>query len=182
LISELFLRDKNESFITFMKTKKILGVDIGNVIINHRLMDKENRDDWQEKYLSSPPVDNVFDSLRILNTEIFNGNVFLVSKCREEAEQLIKLWFKKHDFYSQTGIKPENTYFVRERKEKDIVCRKLGITHFIDDRLEVLSHMVGSTPNLYLFQPDPLEVEEFKKFLPRVIMVDSWDEVLKKTN
>lgn len=160
--------------------KVALGVDIGNVIINHRLMDKSNRDEWQKKYIASPPVDGVFDSLKILSDEKFMGNIFLISKCNDEAEPLIKTWFEKHDFYNKTGIKPENVFFCRERHEKEIICTKLGITHFIDDRLEVLSHMVGKIPHLFLFQPDPVEVSEFKQFLPKVTQVDSWDEVIKK--
>ena len=160
--------------------KEVLGVDIGNVIINFRLMDKRNRDDWQEKYVASPPVDDVFDSLKILNSEKFKDNIFLVSKCNEEAEFLIKIWFEKRDFFTKTGIKPENVFFCRERHEKEKICRENNITHFVDDRLEVLSHMVGKIPNLFLFQPDQDEINEFKQSLPSVMRVESWQEIIDK--
>ena len=143
-------------------------------------MDKDNSDEWQEKYLASPPLKDVFESLKKLNKQKFNGRIFLVSKCREEAESLINIWLKKHDFFNKTGIKPENVFFCRERNEKEKICRENNITHFIDDRLEVLSHMVGIIPNLYLFQPDQNEVSKFKQFLQNVIKVESWREIMEK--
>jgi hypothetical protein len=31
------------------------------------------------------------------------------------------------------------------------VCRELGITHFVDDRIEVLQALKGIVPHLFLF-------------------------------
>lgn len=162
-----------------METKKALGVDIGNVIINNRLNDPEVNKVDEQVYAAFPPSEGVFDSLKTLN-DYFNGEVYLVSKCTEWAQKQILLWLKAHDFYTKTGVKEGNVYFVRQRHEKDEVCRKLGITHFIDDRLEVLSHMVESTPNLVLFQPDTEEVKEFQQSLSKVTVANDWTEVVEK--
>ncbi|MEK7635242.1 MAG: hypothetical protein AAB446_02325 [Patescibacteria group bacterium] len=162
-----------------METKQVLGVDIGNVIINNRLNDPEVTKVDETVYASFPPTGGVFDALKALN-DYFQGEVYLISKCTEWAQEQILLWLQAHDFYTKTGIKQENIYFVRQRNEKDGVCQKLGITHFVDDRLEVLGYMIESTPNLFLFQPDPKEIEEFKQFLPKVTRVESWSEVVGK--
>ena len=154
-----------------------LGVDIGNVIINNRLNDKEKLD--EKGYAALPFVEGAFDALKELNTQ-FKNEVFLISKCTEWAQGQILNWLETHDFYTKTGISAKNVYFVRERHEKDAVCKKLGITHFIDDRLEVLSHMTETVPHLILFQPDQSEVDEFVKFLPKVTRVEDWEEVIKK--
>ena len=160
-------------------TTKVLGVDIGNVIINNRLNDPEVVTVDEVVYAAFPPSEGVFEALKKL-TEYFNGEVHLISKCTEWAQVQILLWLTSHDFYAQTGIKPEHVHFVRKRNEKDAACRELGITHFIDDRLEVLSYMVESTPNLILFQPDQEEMNEFKQFLPRVTIAHDWNEVVQK--
>lgn len=159
-----------------MKSKQALGVDIGNVIINHRLSDPNDKTLHEERYSTIPASDGVFESLKKLNDH-FDGEVYLISKCTEWAEKKILTWFADNEFYKKTNIDPKNIYFVRERHEKDILCRKLGLTHFIDDRLEVLSHMIESTPNLILFQPDAKEIVEFKDYLPKVTVVSSWKEV-----
>jgi hypothetical protein len=39
---------------------------------------------------------------------------------------------------------------VREREEKADICERVGITHFVDDQLEVLVHLT-SVPYRYLF-------------------------------
>lgn len=158
-----------------MKPIQALGVDIGNVIINNRFNDLSKLD--EQGYAGLPVVDGSFESLKILNG-YFKGNVHLISKCSEWAEKQILAWLQSKDFYLKTGIDPRNISFVRERADKDAVCRTLGITHFIDDRLEVLSHMIESTPHLYLFQPNSEEVEKFKEFLPKVTVVNGWEEVL----
>lgn len=167
--------------ISKMENKKALGVDIGNVIINNRLNDPEINKVDELVYSQFSPSEGVFEALKVLS-EYFDGEVYLISKCTEWAQEQILLWLKSHDLYNKTGVKEGNVHFVRQRHEKDNVCRKLGITHFIDDRLEVLSHMIESTPNLILFQPDPKEIEEFKKFLPNVKLANNWKEVIEIIN
>ena len=162
-----------------METKKALGVDIGNVIINNRLNDPEVTKVDEQVYAAFPPSEGVFDSLKILN-DYFNGEAYLISKCTEWAQIQILLWLKTHDFYTKTGVKEENVHFVRQRHEKDGICRKLGITHFIDDRLEVLSHMIESIPNLILFQPNNNEVKVFEEFLPKVTIANDWTQVVER--
>ncbi|MEI6238272.1 MAG: hypothetical protein WCP15_01910 [bacterium] len=161
-----------------MENKKVLGIDIGNVIINHRLSDPEDKTLHEERYSTIPATDGAYESIKVLN-DYFNGEVYLISKCTEWAQEKILKWLLDNNFYTKTGVKPENVYFVRERHEKDDICRKLGITHFVDDRLEVLSHMIESTPNLFLFQPDKDEINEFEQFLAKVTVVNGWNEVVK---
>jgi len=160
-----------------MRTTQALGVDIGNVIINNRLSDPNDKTLYEERYSTIPATEGVFDALKTLN-DYFKGEVYLISKCSEWAQEKILIWLKDNNFYVLTGISPENIYFVRERNEKDVVCRKLNITHFVDDRLEVLSHMIESTPNLFLFQPNQKEIDDFKQFLSKVVIVNNWSEVI----
>lgn len=50
------------------------------------------------------------------------------------------------------------------------------MTHFIDDRLEVLSYLTA-VENLYLFQPLEAEIREFGEYLDRVHRVQTWSEL-----
>ncbi len=162
-----------------MKNKQALGVDIGNVIINHRLSDPDDKTLHEERYSTIPASKGVFEAMKKLNA-FFDGQVYLISKCTPWAQEKILAWLSDNDFHNKTGVDSKNIHFVRERHEKDAICQKLGITHFIDDRLEVLSHMIKSTPNLFLFQPDKAEIEEFKQFLPNVTVVTDWEQILSK--
>ena len=38
--------------------------------------------------------------------------VYLLSKCTEWAQEQILLWLKAHDFYTKTGVKEGNVYFI----------------------------------------------------------------------
>lgn len=161
------------------ETKISLGIDIGNVIINHRGTNKDDETLHEERYSTIPASDGVFEALNELN-KLFEGRVYLISKCTPWAQEKILQWLDDNRFYDKTGINPQNVFFVREREEKDVICRRSAITHFVDDRLEVLSYMIESTPHLYLFEPDESEVTEFKQFMPKVIRVENWKEVVSK--
>ncbi len=156
-------------------------MDIGNVIIDHRpIMDTDDETLWHEKYSDILASADVFECLRELNEGKFKDSVFLVSKLKEEHDSRTLKWLKDNKFFEKTGINPAKLFFCRERNEKERICRENNITYFIDDRLEVLSYMIGVVPNLYLFQPDEREVEEFKQFLPKVNRVESWKEVMEE--
>src|SRR6185369_12095724 len=53
-------------------------------------------------------------------------------------------------FFDRTGIPPGHVHFVRERLDKAPVCQRLGVTHFVDDRLDVLAHL-ETVEHRYLF-------------------------------
>ena len=160
-----------------------LGVDIGNVIINNRPFAGINDETiWNEKYSTIQAADDVFDCLKKLNEGKFKNNIYLVSKLKIEHDSRTLAWLRDNKFFERTGINPENLFFCRERSEKERICRENNIAYFIDDRLEVLSYMVGVVPNLYLYQPDEKEVAEFKQFLPEVKQVESWNEFFDLIN
>jgi hypothetical protein len=161
-----------------MKSKTVLGVDIGNVIIDFRGLDFKHKIATTEEYAATPPSAGVFPALKELNRH-FDGDVFLISKATEWAQGMIRNWFKVHRFTELTGIDESHIHFVGERRDKNAVCEQLGITHFIDDRLEVLSHMIKTVPNLYVFMPDDSELSEFKEYLPMVNVARSWNDILR---
>ncbi len=158
--------------------KGILGVDIGGVIIDRVRNDGTDTAFKSKRYLETTAIPGVFLSLAKLR-ERFNGEIFVVSKAGLETELKTRDWLNRKGFYDLTGINPGDVHYCRERKEKAPICEWLGITHFIDDRLEVLSYLY-SVPNKYLFGfQDKKEIEKHKQHLSKVVHVESWKEVLR---
>lgn len=157
----------------------ILGVDIGGVILDWAIAKGTDVAFSGDNYLQTPALPDVFESLALLNTGRFKDNVFLVSKHDHFGPGRILEWLEHHDFYTRTGIPKEHLNFCTERAEKAAICERLGIQYFIDDRLEVLSHLVGIVPTLYLFRPSNEEVENFKEHLPQVTRVEEWNELVQ---
>jgi hypothetical protein len=149
--------------------REILGVDIGGVIIN--------RTKFNGIYY---PILNSFWALRQLRERRFGDNVFVVSHADAKMERDIRMGLRAWDFYEMTGIKPQNVGFCREREYKATICALFHVTHFIDDRTEVLEHLLDVVPNLYLFQGMPEEIAPRKAVLSAVVQVTSWKEVIKK--
>src|SRR3989344_2649808 len=142
---------------------QILGVNIGDTIINFRSIDDTDKTLLEERYSTIPATEGVYDAIRKLNEKKFHGNIFLISKCTPWAEEKILAWLNDNDFYKRTGIMPNNVLFCHERHEKEKICRSNKITHYIDNRLEVLSYLVGTVPNLFLYQPDQKELDSYKE-------------------
>jgi hypothetical protein len=150
-----------------------LGIDVGRVLISPG---DESRPDTSfiggtlEDALNTPPYDGMFESVPDL-VRRFGGQVWIVSKCGKRIQDRTLQWFEHHRFFERTGIDSGNVRFCLKRPEKAIHCRELGITHFIDDRTDVLEAMIGVVPHLYLFGPQRIAT-------PRGMQhVASWSDV-----
>jgi hypothetical protein len=132
-----------------------LGIDIGRVLI---APDGGGRGDTSfiggtvEDALATPPYDGMFDAVVAL-TRRFGGRVWLVSKARPRMQEKTRLWLAHQRFFERTGIPAQHLRFCLERPQKADHCRELGLTHFVDDRVDVLGHLQGIVPRRYLFGP-----------------------------
>lgn len=130
-----------------------LGIDIGRVLI---AAEEQGRGDTSfiggtlEQALRTPPYEGMFDAVPQLARR-FGHQVWLVSKCGPRVQEKSRRWLEHHRFFERTGIPPGNLRFCLERPQKADHCRELGLTHFIDDRADVLQHLEGLVPHRYLF-------------------------------
>jgi hypothetical protein len=131
-----------------------LGVDIGRVVIDgdHH----PGGDDTAfftgdtEQMLRTPQVEGALDALARL-VRLFGGRVWLVSKCGPRVQDRTWQWLVHHRVHEHTGIPPSHLRFCRRRPDKAVICAELAITHFVDDRLDVLVALAGIVPHRYLF-------------------------------
>ena len=98
---------------------------------------------------------------------------FLVSKCGPRTEARTREWLVEAGFLDAIGMPAGHVWLCRQRPDKAGVCAELGVSHFVDDRLEVLSYM-PAVAERYLFRPDRDEVAAFVAHLPAVHVVDGW--------
>src|SRR5690606_35305668 len=126
----------------------VLGVDVGGVVID-RVADGTDTSFFGDDPMSTPAVRGVFTALAAL-TPAFDGRVYIVSKAGPRTAQRTRDWMAVHRFAERTGVPEENLHFVRERPDKAPVAARLGVTHFVDDQLDVLDHL-ESVPHRYLF-------------------------------
>ncbi len=135
-----------------------VGIDIGKVIIGPVLGGRADtsflRGDLA-KALETRPAEGALEGVAALVTA-FAGQAWLISKARPNTQMKTKHWLRHWDFYAKTGLPPGNLRFCLERRQKAGHCKQLRITHFIDDRLDVLAQLRDLVPHLYLFgeQPD----------------------------
>lgn len=160
------------------KTELRLGIDIGRVIIGP--VGVEGKSDTpflngsEEDAMRTEPMPLAFETITEL-VEIFEGRVWLVSKAGPRTEGRTRRWLDAHRFFTETGVLPDHLRFCRERHEKANHCRELAITDFIDDRVQVLEHLRGLTPRLYLFGPQRGPAIELHWLTP----VLTWPDVRK---
>ncbi|XVV17080.1 hypothetical protein ACQP2X_22690 [Actinoplanes sp. CA-131856] len=126
-------------------------MDIGRVIING---DTEFFSGDTATMLATPAVPGAFETLRSL-VPLFD-DVWLVSKCGERVQRRTRQWLDHHDFDARTGIPRDHVRFCLKRPEKAIHCAELGVTHFIDDKLDVHQALRGVVEHRYLFGPQRL--------------------------
>ena len=131
-----------------------LGVDVGRVLVG--AIDEAGHADTSflsgsdEHALSTPPEAGALDAVRAL-CAAFEGEVWIVSKCGPRIEALTRRWLARHGFVGPGVVRGDRLRFVRKRPEKRGVAVDLRLTHFVDDRLDVLEPMVSLVPYLYRF-------------------------------
>jgi len=132
-------------------------VDFGRVIQGGGLADEGASDTVflsgdLEQALRTPATDGAFETLGRL-AELFRGRVWIISKCGPVTERKTRLWLDRHRFWERTGIPEGNLRICRRRAEKAVHCAELGITHMVDDRLDVHRALRGVVEHRYLFGP-----------------------------
>lgn len=132
-----------------------LGIDIGRVLI---APSDGSSDDTSfiggtfADALATPPYPGMFEYLPVI-VQRFKGAVWLVSKAGPRVQERTLQWLAHHRFHELTGIGMAHVRFCRERHQKADHCIDLGLTHFIDDRKDVLQHLEGLVEHRFLFGP-----------------------------
>ncbi len=142
------------------------GTDLGDVVIDRpRIKGVLIEKPTTEQFVQAPPIAGAFDTIARIIDHITPERFFVISKVKSDRESL--LWLDYHDFYGRTGFLSQNLRFCRERHEKGLISDALpggSLTHYADDRAEVLSHM----PNVacrYHFGPQS-QVDTLSLFVP----------------
>lgn len=149
-----------------------IGVDIGRVIINGDGPDTAFFGS-EEQAMRTPAVSGAFAALAEL-VRRFDGRVYLVSKCGPKIQARSLAWLDHHGFWAATGVDRAQVRFCKERRDKAIHARQLALTHFVDDRFDVLTHLVGLVDRMYLFGPQRRRSEQ----LPGMLSTPRWADVL----
>lgn len=151
-------------------------MDVGGVIIEPADEDADTSF-FGENYLRTPPMPGVFEGLATLVAARFGPAVHLVSKCGEQTEAHTRQWLAHHDFHGRTGVPAQNVHFCRTRAAKAPIAADLALTHFVDDKLEVLSYLT-TVPHRFLFRPRRAEVAAHAQHLSEVRRVESWPDLV----
>jgi hypothetical protein len=151
-----------------------LGVDFGRVI-NEGSAEPGGDDTTflsggQAEAMRTPEMAGLYDVLPGL-VDQFEGRVWIVSKCGPKIQERTRQWLDHNDFWERTGISPDHVRFCLRRPEKAVHCRQLHITHFIDDRRDVLGHLRETVEHLYLFGPQKMPAPDW------VVATPTWADV-----
>jgi hypothetical protein len=156
-----------------MSNRPVLGVDFGGVINDGS--GHPSGDDTifltggYDEAMQTPVMAGAILALQRLN-DLFQGRVWVISKCGPRIQQRTEQWLDYHHFFEQTAISAAQVRFYRQRPEKAIHCAELGVTHFVDDRNDVLEHLAGVVDHRYLFG------ERSPTVPPGTTRVRSWSE------
>ncbi len=154
-----------------------LGIDVGRVLIAPESPDRPDTSfigGSLEDALRTPPYEGMFEQLPAL-VACFAGRAWLVSKAGPRVQDKTRHWLRHHHFHERTGVPAAHVHFCRERHQKADICARLRVTHFIDDRADVLQHLRGVVAHRYLFGPQrPRTVVP-----PGVTPVASWAEAVE---
>ncbi len=131
-----------------------IGIDIGRVLISvgDGRHDTSFLSGGEEAAMATPPMQDAIQCVKALSRRT-GGNIWLVSKCGERIAGRSRRWLARWRFFAQVEVDPSHLRFCKKRPDKAIHARQLRLTHFVDDRADVLVHLRDLVPHLYLFGP-----------------------------
>lgn len=131
-----------------------VGVDIGRVLLSAAdptgASDSSFLSGNDAVALRTPPTAGAIEALAAL-VDACDGRVWLVSKCGPRIAALSTRWLVHQGVHLRTGLATDHVRFCRDRAGKAPICAELGITHFVDDRVDVHRHLEGIVPFRFLF-------------------------------
>ena len=131
-----------------------IGVDIGRVLMcptdEVKGPDTSFLSASPDLAMRIPPSEGAEQILREL-VHATRGHVWFVSKAGKRIRALTREWFHHNDFFTRCGVPEQHLHFCFKRHEKAGIAEELGLTHFIDDRRDVLEHLRTVVDHLYLF-------------------------------
>lgn len=124
--------------------RAVLGIDFGRTICDigsgHVTTGRAEVD---PHFFDLPFVDGALEQIKSFVPLFGPQSMHIVSKCAPESEDPIKGWLARKNFWELTGMREGNIHFCRERDQKFEICLELGVSHFVDDRREVLHYLRG---------------------------------------
>ena len=129
-----------------------LGIDLGGVVI---------AEIWGMSWvpLSLPtfrrvqPIATAKESIARLVERFGKERIHIVSQCRGFHRDRALEWLEHHGFVPEL-FTIERIHFCDRWQEKVAICAELGITHFVDNKPQVLRSLDG-VPNKHLFRSWP---------------------------
>lgn len=141
---------------------KRLGVDCGDTIFY----------EWNGRLLPGS-----LDTLKKISASGAFDEIHVVSKANRLVRVLFRLRLRSLKFWDHTGIPRKNLHFCKKHKDKADICKKIGITDFVDDRLRVLSYLDIEGERYALNPTRRREFKEFPETAEDVTIVASWKEL-----
>lgn len=138
-----------ESRATRWPRPPVIGIDIGGVLVD-RASEGSDTSFFGADPMATPAVRGSHEAVRTVVGLFGRNHVHVVSKAGPKISELSRRWLHEQRLLDRGAISPSNVHFVRKRVDKHSVCRRLGITHFVDDRADVLQHLV-TVDYRYLF-------------------------------
>lgn len=149
-----------------------VGIDFGGVIVRRENEVPGEDTDLNEADGTEVVQPGVFEAVaRIVSA--CGGAVWIVSKAGPRMQARTLAWLEAAAFFSRTGLEAEHVRFCARREDKQAICKELGLTHFVDDRIHVMQILRGTVPNLCLFGP----AEDRRYCPPWATFVQTWDQV-----
>ena len=114
----------------------------------------------------------------------FGQEVRIISVCEQELGEKLIEWLFANVFFRRTGLNwtlREVLRYVRfceAYADKALLAQGFRLTHFVDDRPEVLIPMKGIVRHRFLFNPERDVLAKFQDQLEGITIVWNWKELV----
>ncbi|MBI2552012.1 hypothetical protein HYW17_01775 [Candidatus Uhrbacteria bacterium] len=132
----------------------------------------------KESFFGIPAVPGAFRAIARLVQRFGAENIYLVSACSQMTEKKVRMWLIDRGFYRATDVLQDHAIFCRTFEAKAKIAQSLRLTHFVDDRPDVLYYMRNVVPVRILFRPEEEALARWGGISDGVFQESTWRGVL----
>lgn len=152
-----------------------IGVDFGGVC-SSITKDYEDGKAFVDTINVDANIINIENCAEVLREIIAAGHkIALISFCGKTRAKVTRKALSTHypDIFNVA-----NMWFVKKRRDKNALCKFLGLDLMIDDKLSIVESITCTTP--VLFTGDPTYDQDSSAY--KGLIANSWNEVLNIVN
>ena len=160
----------NDNQLLVLPRKDVLAIDLSGCLVK-----KSNF--TNTLYAHTKPIEDAFETIKLCQ-DWFDDIYIVVKTASDNVTKMVE-WLDKQNFWLFSGVTSLHCVFCISPEAKAEICKLLGVTHMIDDTIDILNK-AKTVKYRYLFENSNFKTSLIGDEKNYIISTSSWPDTFEK--